>query len=858
MRPKRHWPEEGQCTLKQELARSARGLEHRGAGMDTLDFELEIGDRAGQGYPVTARAPAGEASASMRLPLTPEEIDYQLGVINHAVLASSAVARRVAGSDETPVQRFGRRFFDALVADDVRALYVASAQRARDEGAQLRLVLRIRSPELARLPWEFLFDSGRQDYLGLSLPLVRYPQVLAPRQPLTVAAPLRILGMVARPGDQDILEVDDEKRRLRAALQGLERDGLVELVWVRGQTYSDLEDVMDHGPWHVFHFVGHGGYDRDSDEGTIALASEQGRTDAVGADDLSRLLGEHYTLRLVVLNACDTGRGGALDVFSSTAGALVRRGIPAVVAMQFAISDEAAVRFAQTFYQNVAKRLPLDTSVMRARRALRRAKKDTLEWGTPVLYLRAPDGRVFDTAAASTPSVSPDGAGSVPPQAEQPQEQPGALEADALYVQALAAFWTERWEQAVSLLRQVLAVRADYPEAAAKLDRARRQLQFATSYAAGRAAADAGEWDQAIAAYTVVADADPGYRDVSALLETARRRQQLASLHEEARWLHQAREWAAVLNVGERIQALDPTAADPDGLMTNARAELAQARRAEQLAAEYRTGLRLLEAGSWQGAVQKLEHVSQLDPAYGDVAALLARARSELAASTPGQSGLFGLTMQPQVVLTLRHDWEVKAVAFSPDSSRLATGGNHKAASIWDASSGHELLTILHGSTVVNEVAFSPDGRCLATATGRNYAWIWDATTGRKVRSLGTTSFAGGVNGVAFSPDGKWLATASGWTARIWDATSGQELRKLTHDHKVTAVTFSPDGKRLATTSTDKTARIWDAASGQELRKLTHDGAVTAVALSPDGKRLATTSGNAALLWAPEKSSHDG
>ena len=313
----------------------------------------------------------------MHLPLTPEELDYQLGVINDAVLASSAVARRVASGDEQPVQQFGRRLFDALVVDDVRALYVASAQRARDDGARLRLVLRIRSPELARLPWEFLFDPGRQDYVGLSLPLVRYPQVLAPRQPLQAAAPLRILGMVARPGDQDVLEVDDEKRRLRAALQGLERDGLVELVWVDGQTYGDLEDAMDHGPWHVFHFVGHGGYDRDSDEGTIALASEQGRTDAVGADDLSRLLGEHYTLRLVVLNACDTGRGGALDVFSSTAGALVRRGIPAVVAMQFAISDEAAIRFAQTFYQNVAKRLPLDTSVMRARRALRRAKKDT-------------------------------------------------------------------------------------------------------------------------------------------------------------------------------------------------------------------------------------------------------------------------------------------------------------------------------------------------------------------------------------------------------------------------------------------------------------------------------------------------
>ncbi len=244
--------------------------------MQTLDFEVEIGPGAGQRYPVTARAPGGDAATSMHLPLTLEELDHQLAVINEAVLASSAVARRGATGDEQPVQQLGRRLFDALVTDDIHALYVTSVQRAREDGAVLRLVLRIRPPELARLPWEFMFDPGRQDYLGLSLPLVRYPQVLAPRQPLQVAAPLRILGMVARPGDQDALEVDDEQRRLRAALAGLERDGLVELAWVDGQTYSALEDAIDDGPWHVFHFVGHGGYDPDSDEGTIALASEQG------------------------------------------------------------------------------------------------------------------------------------------------------------------------------------------------------------------------------------------------------------------------------------------------------------------------------------------------------------------------------------------------------------------------------------------------------------------------------------------------------------------------------------------------------------------------------------------------------
>jgi tetratricopeptide (TPR) repeat protein len=871
--------------------------------MDTLDFELEIGDRAGQGYPVTARAPAGEAAASMHLPLTREELDYQLGVINDAVLASSALARRVAGGDEQPVQQFGRRLFDALVVDDVRALYVASAQRARDDGAGLRLVLRIRSPELARLPWEFLFDPGGQDYLGLSLPLVRYPQVLAPRQPLQAAAPLRILGMVARPGDQDVLEVDDEKRRLRAALQVLERDGLVELVWVDGQTYSDLEDAMDHGPWHVFHFVGHGGYDRDSDEGTIALASEQGRTDAVGADDLSRLLGEHYTLRLVVLNACDTGRSSALDVFSSTAGALVRRGIPAVVAMQFAISDEAAIRFAQTFYQNVAKRIPLDTSVMRARRALRRAKKDTLEWGTPVLYLRAPNGRVFDSAAASTPSASQDAAGALPPQADQPPEQPGALEAEALYVQALAAFWTERWEQAISLLRQVLALRADHPEASAKLEHARRQQQLATNYADGCAAADAGEWDQAIAAYTAIADADPGYQDVAARLETARRQRQLASLRTEARRLHQAREWAAVLNVAERMQALDPAAADPDGLMTKSRAELAQARQGEELASEYRTGLRLLEGGSWREAVQKLEHVIQLDPDYGDAAALLVRARRELAASTPPQTSPFPLAERPKVVLTMPHDQVVQAVAFSPDGRWVATGCRDDFARIWDATTGQPGLIMKHsnmmGSGVVS-LAFNPDGSCLATVAGDITARIWDAASGQELRKL-THGVFHVLCSVAFSPDGRWLATANSngeiariwdtasgqrlrklthrihvrtvtfspdgrWLAtggddkiaRIWEADSGQELRKLTHEGKVATVAFSPDGRWLATGGDDKIARIWEADSGQELRKLTHDGEVRSVAFSPDGQRLAIASGNAAQIYALEHASHDG
>ncbi|HKR49717.1 MAG TPA: CHAT domain-containing protein, partial [Pseudonocardiaceae bacterium] len=731
-----------------------------------------------------------------------------------------------------------------LISGDVRVLYLASRQRAHEQGSALRLVLRVRPPELARLPWEFLFDPGQQDYLGLSMPLVRYPEVLAPRQPLQVALPLRVLGMVACPGDQHVLEIDEEQQRLLTALAGLERDGLVELSWVAGQTYNALEDALDQDLWHVFHFVGHGGYDRVAEEGTLALADDEGRTDLVGADDLSRLLAKHPTLRLVVLNACDTGRGGGLDALSSTAGALVRRWIPAVVAMQFEITNPAAIVFAQTFYQSVAKRRPVDDSVVRARQALRRAKKDTLEWGTPVLYLRAPDGRIFD------------GTGPLLPQPRPSQDPIGTRELEALYDRALAAFWTEQWDQAVVLLQQVLAHRPHHhPDVAVKLKHARHQQQLATRYTQGCAAAEALEWDEAVKMFTMVVKTDPHYRDVGQLLDDARRRQQLAGWQAEARRLHQAEEWAAVVKIGERLHILDPTAADPDGLVTSARAQLVSAEQEMQIASQYRNGLRLIDTGEWQQAIQVLE---RLDPTYRDTAALLDRARRELP-DPPVSPHLPTIAPHPKVVQVLRHRKAVDAVAFSPDGQRLATVGADRHVRIWDVASGQECLNVKHQGVRSNArgrpptargraVTFSPDGHWLATASDDHTARIWDTVSGQQ---LATFTHDNVVTGVVFSSDGHRLATAcDDHTARIWDVSSGQRLIEITHDKPVRAVAFSPDGHRLATAGDDRTARIWDTVSGQLLAEITHDKPVRGVAFSPDGHGLATACDDrTARIW---------
>ena len=211
----------------------------------------------------------------------------------------------------------------------------------------MRLKLRIEPPEVARLPWEFIYDSSRREYLCLSskTPLVRHLEVHEPVEQLSVTPPLRILGMVASPRDLDPLDIEHEKQLVEEAVKNLQEQERIELTWLEGQTWRDLMRTMRQGPWHEFHFIGHGSYDPDRDEGLIALADSADRARLLRATELARLLDDHFPLRLVLLNSCEGARGGERDVFSSTAATLVSRGIPAVLAMQYEITDEAAIEF---------------------------------------------------------------------------------------------------------------------------------------------------------------------------------------------------------------------------------------------------------------------------------------------------------------------------------------------------------------------------------------------------------------------------------------------------------------------------------------------------------------------------------
>jgi hypothetical protein len=146
----------------------------------------------------------------------------------------------------------------------------------------------------------------------------------------------------------------------------------------------------------VLHFVGHGDYDVQTDEGILALVGADGRADLVDARRLADLLGEAQpTPQLVVMNSCSSGQTGVNDLFSGTAATLARCGISAVAAMQFSISDSAAIAFARGFYTAIAHGRDVDEAARSGRISILGAH-GSLEWVTPVLYVRGQARQLFN------------------------------------------------------------------------------------------------------------------------------------------------------------------------------------------------------------------------------------------------------------------------------------------------------------------------------------------------------------------------------------------------------------------------------------------------------------------------------
>jgi hypothetical protein len=353
---------------------------------------LRIDPAAQGGYDVYAEGSGGDGHERFELPF--HERDLENFVLR---MSRGRRGRRRVETPETERARdFGGQLFDSIFSGCVRDVYRDSLAEARRSERGLRITLQLTQvPELMDIPWEYLYDAPSFLSISAWTPVVRYLDLPRPRAPLAVEPPLRVLGMVSSPEDCEPLDVEEERARLERSLAPLVQDGRVEIDWTEHATLSALLRRLQRDTYHVFHYIGHAAYDEVAEDGVVLLEGRSGGSEQVSGSRLATVLCEHRPLRLAVLNACEGARASRTDPFAGVATSLVQRELPAVIAMQFEITDEAAIVFSEYFYDALALGYPVDTALANARQGVY-ADGNDVEWATPVLFLRVPDGRLFD------------------------------------------------------------------------------------------------------------------------------------------------------------------------------------------------------------------------------------------------------------------------------------------------------------------------------------------------------------------------------------------------------------------------------------------------------------------------------
>lgn len=391
------------------------------------DFKIVINSNDNLTFTVDVIKPCGGNVGDAHGNFKFDEIKLISDVLNNSEVAPPLAERNfkpVANNEKTltlnyhrPLsniksEELGANLSDVLFKDDVREILGRCKEYCSNKQAILRIRLDLsRVPKLAELPWEYLRNTENDNFLCLDedTTLVRYLQTADAVRPLKAVLPLRILVMASTPQNLPLLAKNDEINKIKNALAEISND-LIEIVVLEKPTINALKIALKKAndnemPFHVFHFIGHGAFDAETDRGVLLFEDDANISVEVDHEDLGSLLQPYRNnLRLVLLNACEGAKISANNTYSSVAARLMQTAeIPAVIAMQYSITDKSAIEFSKSFYEELSKGNYLEGAIQTARKTLSLMNLLTEEWATPVFYLRADSGHLFDIRIPKPP-----------------------------------------------------------------------------------------------------------------------------------------------------------------------------------------------------------------------------------------------------------------------------------------------------------------------------------------------------------------------------------------------------------------------------------------------------------------------
>jgi CHAT domain len=358
------------------------------------DIDLKLGGEQGN-YSVELLNSPGSKRSETRPLILPDDVD---GWIERV---------RTRTGDRHEGKRLGKELFNALFPSPIREIWHEARGFTGDSGI-LRVRLDVRSNELMNIPWEMVHDGRGYRALSRRTPVVRYLHRNTSLRPLQSPRPPNVLLVTAGPRDLPLLNaVDKEINEILELLKTFDAAGKIgRLEILEHATSSKLHAALN-APFDVVHYMGHGAF-REG-RGYLILEDSERNAHWIEAETISDLV-RNTSVRLLLLNACDTAIPSPDESLIGVAHAAHAAGIPAVVAMQQTILDQAAAEFASGFYQAFVALKPLETCLSAGRIAVKaKLGNDSMEWAIPVMFSNAPAGSLYSLweVAEATPEEPP-------------------------------------------------------------------------------------------------------------------------------------------------------------------------------------------------------------------------------------------------------------------------------------------------------------------------------------------------------------------------------------------------------------------------------------------------------------------
>lgn len=403
----------------------------------SIPFKLQLSMRDSASFEVRAlETDFGEPHLSSELPYRDEELTVilkALGLPKYDPDSFSPEQRQLLDSLKLLQHgqfiqglhgRIGEILFKVLIEGkeekDMYAAFKGALNLARKTDGSVALQLRFDEDavELARYPWELLYDDRPLLPSG-EVELTRYITYSEGARSLPMSPPLQLLYIRSRPTDETALPNELEQNAVQQAVDPLVEKGHLTMHVMPQPTWDTVLDHLEEHDVHVLHFDGHGVFARRCPEcekmnyprasscafrscgqdishirpyGFLAFEDGTRHVDWISQEQLAALLHKR-SLRLVVLSACWSSAIGGETLFAGVAPALIQSGIPAVVATQLPITVDAASKFFKGFYRALARFEPLPAAVNDGRLRIRKEHERFI----PTLYLRSRDdhGELF-------------------------------------------------------------------------------------------------------------------------------------------------------------------------------------------------------------------------------------------------------------------------------------------------------------------------------------------------------------------------------------------------------------------------------------------------------------------------------